>query len=205
MLRTTVGVDARGEPCLLEFEGDETFTLLTLDLSDVPEAAQQRFIRDFLRRVSKPFDLSRGPLHRAILIKENRNSHRWIWTFSHFISDGECGKLMASEFYRCFESFAQGGEPVLEPLTATHADYVEAVRREEAGAATMAARRQRLSQWLAAVRTVKACMKPWHDPESLARFRSYEVALPAQTLASSDDPMEWAHAAMLQALAHCTQ
>ncbi len=205
MLRTTVGVDASGEPCLLEFEDDEVFTLLTLDLSDVPEAAQQRFIRDFLRRVSKPFDLSRGPLHRAILIKENRNSHRWIWTFSHFISDGECGKLMASEFYRCFESFAQGSEPVLEPITATHADYVEAVRREEAGAAAMAVRRQRLSQWLAAVRTVKARMKPWHDPESLARFRSYEVALPAQTLAPTDDPMEWAHAAMLQALAHCTQ
>ncbi len=205
MLRTTVGVDPQGEPCLQEFEDDEAFTLLTLDLSDVPEAAQQRFIRDFLRRVSRPFDLSRGPLHRAILIRENRNCHRWIWTFSHFISDGECGKLMASEFYRCFEAFAQGGEPVLEPLGAAHADYVEAVRSEPADAATTQARRQQLAQWLAAVRTVKARMQPWHEPESLARFRSYEVALPARTLAPVEDPMEWAHAAMLQALAQCTQ
>lgn len=203
MLRTVVGEDSQGQPCLVECDDPLAYTLVELDLSDVPEPDQQAAIRAFLHRVSQPFDLRRGPLHRAILIRENHNSFRWIWTFSHFISDGECGKLMASETYRCFEAFVQGRQPVLEGLGATHAEYVQAVRHDDAPAVIQQARLHHLQGWLAAVRQLKAVMQSWHDPDSLIRFRSYDLRLSAGPTEPRNDPTEWAHAAMLQALSAC--
>ena len=203
MLRTTLAAepDSQGHFQLLEHDDENCYSLTVLDLSDMAYEAQQRRIRQLIRELSQPFDLTRGPLHRALLIRENRKSCRWIWTFSHFISDGECGKLMASEFYKLFDAIAEGGDAVLPPVASSHRDYVAELCRQRA-ASGQAGHRERLRLWMAAVRRTKQGMAAFHCPRSPIRFRTYEVAVaqpPASAANTTANPMDTAYTALVQA------
>jgi amino acid adenylation domain-containing protein len=95
-----------------------------VDLSKLPEA-QRRHVANALtqREAHRPFDLKRGPLLRATLLKLGEEEHVLLLAMHHIISDGWSMGLLVSEISSLYASYAGGqpsplGEPELQ-----YADY----------------------------------------------------------------------------------
>jgi amino acid adenylation domain-containing protein len=72
---------------------------------------------------SRPFDLTRGPLLRATLLREGARAHVLLITMHHIVSDGWSLALLIREVGRLYESFSLGlPSPLAEPPI-RYADY----------------------------------------------------------------------------------
>jgi natural product biosynthesis luciferase-like monooxygenase protein/amino acid adenylation domain-containing protein len=95
-----------------------------IDLRDV--AAEERKTegwRLLREESSRPFDLTRGPLLRAKLLRLEKWEHVLLVNMHHIVSDGWSKEIMAREFVRMYEAYAQGKESQLEKLKIQYADY----------------------------------------------------------------------------------
>ncbi|HEX8338906.1 MAG TPA: amino acid adenylation domain-containing protein, partial [Pyrinomonadaceae bacterium] len=106
-----------------------------LDLSALPEAerdAEGR--RAAAAEAARPFDLRRGPLLRALLVRLTGNEHLLVVTMHHIVSDGWSVAVLFGELSVCYEAFTRGLVPELPPLRIQYADYAVWQRvRAEAG------------------------------------------------------------------------
>jgi amino acid adenylation domain-containing protein/FkbM family methyltransferase len=72
---------------------------------------------------TRPFDLTRGPLLRATLLREGAREHVLLVTVHHIVSDGWSLALLIREVGRLYESFSLGlPSPLAEPPI-RYADY----------------------------------------------------------------------------------
>lgn len=70
-----------------------------------------------------PFDLTKGPLVRATLLRLGAEEHVLTLVMHHIVSDGWSMGVLVREILACYEAFAQGQNDPLAPLPIQYADY----------------------------------------------------------------------------------
>jgi aspartate racemase len=94
------------------------------DRSAIPatewEAEIRRQIQEEVRR---PFDLERGPLLRARLLRLAPAEHALILVVHHIVFDGWSAGVLSRELSECYRAFTTGDAPRLPELPVQYADY----------------------------------------------------------------------------------
>jgi amino acid adenylation domain-containing protein len=122
VLRTTfTSVD--GEPVQVIGEAYE-ITLPIIDLHEMAEAEREaEALRLAAEEAQRPFDLSRGPLLRASLLRLGEREHVVLLTMHHIISDGWSMSVLVKEVGALYEAYTRGAESPLAELPIQYADY----------------------------------------------------------------------------------
>ncbi len=100
------------------------FHLPVLDLADL--APEQREVElQFLAddEAQRPFDLERGPLLRAMLVRLGDEDHALLFTTHHIISDGWSIRILIQEISTLYAAYAAGKPSPLPELPIQYADY----------------------------------------------------------------------------------
>jgi amino acid adenylation domain-containing protein len=101
-----------------------SLTLPVVDLSKLPESEHEaEAIRLAAEEAFRPFDLSRGPLVRATLLRLGAEDHVLLLTLHHIVSDGWSMGVLFREFAALYEAFSQGKPSPLGELPIQYADY----------------------------------------------------------------------------------
>ena len=133
-LRTTFDI-AGGQPRQV-ITVAQPVRLSPVDLSGLPTheqaAESQRLIEEEVRR---PFDLARGPLFRAHLLKLAAREHVLALVMHHIVSDGWSMGILVSELSRLYAAFKEDAPPGLPELPIQYADYAVWQREQLTGAA----------------------------------------------------------------------
>ncbi|HEX8246148.1 MAG TPA: condensation domain-containing protein, partial [Longimicrobium sp.] len=141
-LRTTFAVED-GEPVQV-VAAERRHDIEVVDLRSLPhpqrEWEAQRLA--FVERQAA-FDLERGPLLRAKVIRLDDRDHLLLFTMHHIISDAWSTSVFFRELEALRRAAETGAEVPLEPLKAQYADYVEWQRERLSGEALEA----RLAYW----------------------------------------------------------
>ncbi|MBZ4423334.1 non-ribosomal peptide synthetase, partial [Myxococcus sp. RHSTA-1-4] len=101
------------------------FRLTVVDLEDTVPAAERRARAEQLaaEETRRPFDLERGPLMRASLLRLDAREHVLVVTMHHIVSDGWSMGVLVREVAALYGAFASGREPRLPPLPIQYADF----------------------------------------------------------------------------------
>ena len=98
--------------------------LPVLELRGLPAAAREREAERLAGAEGlRPFDLSRGPLLRAQLIRLGEQDHVLCFTLHHVVSDGWSRDVLVREVSALYGAFRQGESPVLPELPVQYADF----------------------------------------------------------------------------------
>ena len=112
-----------GEPQQVLAEG-MNFALPVIDLCALPtgrrEPERSHLEQSLARR---PFDLSRGSLLRAHLVRDDHERHALVLILHHIVADGWAVDLLLRELAELYGAFLEQRSPRLEPLPIQYADY----------------------------------------------------------------------------------
>ncbi|KAK3816004.1 MAG: Non-ribosomal peptide synthetase module [Benniella sp.] len=72
---------------------------------------------------TKPFDLERGPLVRAVMVQLDSNEHVFMVTHHHIISDGWSSAIFDRELSILYSAYCDGESNPLPPLSIQYSDY----------------------------------------------------------------------------------
>jgi amino acid adenylation domain-containing protein len=97
-------------------------TASIVDLSYSPDR-ENEVIRLAREEAQKPFDLARGPLLRAALLRLDEKQHVALITMHHIVSDGWSMGVLIREVAKLYESFVNDQPPQLPELPVQYADY----------------------------------------------------------------------------------
>lgn len=119
----TVFVEVDGEPkqkvlppWVVNFSVEEA------DLRHEPEA--ERLAREWAAQEAlRPFDLARGPLLRARLMRVADETHVFVFNIHHVISDGWSRGILVNEVLTLYHAYARGADDPLPPLRVQYKDY----------------------------------------------------------------------------------
>jgi amino acid adenylation domain-containing protein len=121
-LRTTFAARPEGPVQVIHPERKIEFPVA--DLRGLPanerEAAARRLATEEARR---PFDLVRGPLLRALLIRLEEERHLAVLTVHHIVSDGWSMGVLVREIAALYPAFITGSAPALPELPVQYADF----------------------------------------------------------------------------------
>lgn len=99
-------------------------TIPVVDLQHVPAAVREVEVhRLAAKEASRPFDLARGPLIRARVLRLGVEDHVLLLSMHHIISDGWSMGVLFRELAAFTESLFTDSEPALAPLPVQYADY----------------------------------------------------------------------------------
>jgi len=125
---------------------------LALPLCDLSalslEWARRESYRLARRASRRPFDLSRGPLYRPLLLRPGGRRHHFLLTVHHIVFDGGSVRILIAELGALYRGFATGAPVRLAELPVRYADFAAWQRRwlaEADLAPALAYWRQRLS------------------------------------------------------------
>jgi amino acid adenylation domain-containing protein len=113
------------------------------DLAD-DSGGEIRARRIALDHALRPFDLARGPLLRAALVRLAPDRHLFLFNIHHIVSDLVSLGVLVRELSACYEAFAFGREPALASLPIQYRDFAAWQNRLLASAETARHR----SYWL---------------------------------------------------------
>src|SRR6266498_1821742 len=118
----SVFVAVEGEPHIELLPEEMGLPLIEHDLRDEPDAWEQ------LTQLSKeeartPFDLSRGPLIRARLIRMGEQEYVFLLTQHHIVSDGASLGVFVRELSVLYRAFQEQRPDPLPPLAIQYPDY----------------------------------------------------------------------------------
>jgi amino acid adenylation domain-containing protein len=105
--------------------------LVLVDREDLPEGEWARWAA---AEAAAPFDLARGPLLRARLLRLDEREHILLLTVHHIVSDEWSMGVLLGELGALYSAFAQGLPSPLAELPVQYADYAEWQRGWLAGA-----------------------------------------------------------------------
>ncbi len=98
--------------------------LPVIDLSGLPERVRDAEARRLaVVAVLHPFDLTRGPLLRAVLLRLGAQDHAALLAVHHIASDGWSTGVLLREVALLYEAFSQGRPSPLTELPVQYADY----------------------------------------------------------------------------------
>ncbi|HEX8191019.1 MAG TPA: amino acid adenylation domain-containing protein [Pyrinomonadaceae bacterium] len=95
-----------------------------VDLGGWPEEGREaEALRRAAEEARRPFDLARGPLLRAGLIRLSEEEHLLLLTMHHIVSDGWSMGVLIRETAALYEAFAGGAPSPLEEPAIQYADF----------------------------------------------------------------------------------
>jgi amino acid adenylation domain-containing protein len=101
-----------------------SFRLPLVDLQEIPVPQRESEARRrALQEAHRPFDLARGPLFRATLLRLEAEEHLLLLTLHHIISDGWSMDVLFRELGVLYEAFSTGTVATLPELPIQYADY----------------------------------------------------------------------------------
>ena len=119
----TILVTLQGEPKQVIADGARPRVSL-VEVSGLSEAEREsEMSRLVIEDAARPFDLSRGPLLRASLIRLAPEEHVLLVTMHHIISDGWSLGVFVRELGTLYEAYCQGLPSSLPELALRYADY----------------------------------------------------------------------------------
>jgi amino acid adenylation domain-containing protein len=119
----TVFPNVDGQP-VQKIGPPSTFSMPVVDLSQLPEDERESLARRFAHEeVRRPFDVGRGPLLRAVLVRLSEAEHVIVVTFHHIIFDGWSMGLFLHEVTSHYEAHSAGQTPALPELPIQYADF----------------------------------------------------------------------------------
>ncbi|MBD0370018.1 MAG: amino acid adenylation domain-containing protein, partial [Pyrinomonadaceae bacterium] len=127
-------------------------SLPLIDISHLPEQEAQRLARE---EAARPFDLTRGPMMRATLLKLGLEEHILLFTMHHIISDGWSAGVLIREVTTLYEAFLQHLPSPLPDLSIQYADYTVWQREQMQGEMLEA----QLSYWREQLRDAPAVLE----------------------------------------------
>ncbi|MFT0516998.1 non-ribosomal peptide synthetase [Pseudomonas faucium] len=121
-LRTTFpAIDGVPYQCVAE---DSPLHLDWQDFSALPGATRQQRLQQLAdQQAHQPFDLERGPLLRACLVKAEDREHYFVLTLHHIVTEGWAMDIFARELGELYEAFVDDRESPLAPLPVQYLDY----------------------------------------------------------------------------------
>jgi amino acid adenylation domain-containing protein len=121
-LRTTFGIGDEGPIQVIHPPSD--VPLPVDDLSHLPAEEREEDLRQRVgREARRPFDLVRGPLLRASLLRLSDTEHVALVTMHHVISDGWSVNVLLRELLAIYPALLRGGSSPLPPLPVQYGDY----------------------------------------------------------------------------------
>ncbi|MDH7486312.1 MAG: amino acid adenylation domain-containing protein [Anaerolineae bacterium] len=132
-LRTTFGqVDGRPVQVI---HPSRQLTLPVVSLEHLPlEQREAEARRLAAEEVMRPFDLARGPLFRAVLLRLATDDHVLILPMHHIIADGWSIGILLRELAALYTAFSKGQPSPLPELPIQYADYAAWQRETLQGA-----------------------------------------------------------------------
>ncbi len=122
VLRTTFGA-SDGHPVQI-IAPSLLLQVPVVDLSPLPEPERwAEAIQLASDEAQKPFDLARGPLLRATLLRFADAEHVLLLTMHHIVSDGWSMGVLFEELSALYSTFAAGRPSALPELPVQYADY----------------------------------------------------------------------------------
>ncbi|MGW5658706.1 non-ribosomal peptide synthase/polyketide synthase [Streptomyces sp. NPDC003758] len=82
---------------------------------------------------ARPFDLGRGPLLRALLLRESATSHVLLLTAHHIVTDGWSMGVVLDELCAAYDALARGVAVDLPPVEAQYPDFAVWQREQLSG------------------------------------------------------------------------
>jgi amino acid adenylation domain-containing protein len=117
-----------------------------VDLRSMPEAAREdEALRIATGQALQLFDLERGPLLRATVVRVDDTRHRLYLTLHHIIFDGVAlYRVFLPELVALYEAYTAGRASALPEPPTQHADFADWQRRTQPGGETWA---RQLTYW----------------------------------------------------------
>ncbi len=116
-------VEHDGEPRLV-VDDPGPFPLVTVDLTHLDPVARGTEVRQLVREdMAQPFDLARGPLMRALLIRTADDEHMVLLSFHHIVIDKRSIHVLWTELSALYDAFLAGRPAPLAPLALQYSDY----------------------------------------------------------------------------------
>ena len=129
VLRTCFPV-TDGRPSVRIFP-DLTLTLPVLDLRRLTrEARQQAVKQEISEDARRPFDLERGPLLRARLLRLEDSDYVALFSMHHIVSDGWSMGVLVRELGEIYSAFCAGRSSSLPELAIQYGDFSAWQRRQ---------------------------------------------------------------------------
>ena len=147
VLRTTFSA-ARGRPVPVTQPSAEAVIPL-VDLGPLPEPAAARALTELATQAARrPFDLARGPVLRALLVRRGPGRHTLLITRHHIASDGWSLGILLSELSELYSAQVEGRPHRLPGLPVQYGDFAAWQREQAAGPAAD----ERLERWVERLR-----------------------------------------------------
>ena len=152
VLRTTFA-EIGGKPTQVVL-AEQRIALPLIDLSGQAQAVREAELRRLAEQeAQQPFDLARGPLLRARLLRmadDAEAEHVLLLTMHHIVSDAWSNSILVAEMAEFYAAYIADRAAVLPPLPIQYADYAAWQRAwlADTGEATSPLRRQ-LAFWRA--------------------------------------------------------
>ncbi|WP_387468320.1 amino acid adenylation domain-containing protein, partial [Photorhabdus sp. RM323S] len=118
----TVFISVDGQPQVRLLAKESGLPLMQHDLRGYP-AADTALEQLCTEAVSAPFELSRGPLIRAVLIRLADEDYQFLLIQHHIVSDGWSVNVLIRELNALYTAFLAGRPDPLPPLTIQYPDY----------------------------------------------------------------------------------
>jgi len=123
MLRTIFREDSEGKVMqIIQSPNEVQFKVTCADLDNVDQ--QEELVKSIVQAETvKPFDLARGPIFRATLLKLQPG--KWVFSYSmhHIVSDGWSMGIFISELMMLYNAFINNEKNPLVPLNLHYKDY----------------------------------------------------------------------------------
>ena len=133
VLRTRFALE-EGKPVQV-VEAEMKFRLGVEDLQHLPAKEREARAQELIEQEAlRPFDLSRGPLMRARLLRFGPEDHALLFSMHHIVSDGWSMDILVREVSRLYAAFARGEASPLPPLPVQYADFALWQRQRLTGA-----------------------------------------------------------------------
>jgi hypothetical protein len=95
-----------------------------IDLSGLPEGLRQSESKRLgVEEAALPFDLERGPLVRAALLRLTKEHHIALFTVHHIVADGWSMGVLVREVGELYRALSCGERPSLSELPVQYADF----------------------------------------------------------------------------------
>ena len=122
VLRTTFPT-VDGRPTLL-ISPPQPMSLPVIDINGVPALERETRARQLINEeVMRHFDLERGPLWRAVLLRFAEQDHVLVFTTHHIVSDAWSMDVLVREAVTLYESFSNNRPSPLAELPIQYTDF----------------------------------------------------------------------------------
>ncbi|ASS75247.1 hypothetical protein CIG75_09800 [Tumebacillus algifaecis] len=122
VLRTRFAED-KGHPVQI-IDHEQSVPLEFADFQDVPQEEREALVRRQIgEEVRRPFELSRGPLLRTLLMRIAPDEHVLLLNMHHIITDGWSMEILIRDLSALYESRAKGEPATLTEQPLQYADF----------------------------------------------------------------------------------